>query len=601
VQVTDSSSAKATVALSITINPVLTIVTATGIPNGSVGAAFNQTFTAQGGTPPYTWQISGALPTGLALAAATGVLSGTPTQSGTFPIVVTVIDGSGKQASANYSLAVATGLTIGTPPGLPTATVGVVYSATLQAVGGASPYQWAVTAGSLPAGLTFGGKGTISGTPTSSGAFSLTVEVTDAQSNRANKQFALAVAAAITITAASLPAGSTKSPYSQTLSAAGGTPPYSWSVTGGALPAGLSLQPATGTLSGTPTVTGTFDFTVTVTDSNSATANEQFSVSVGQGFGITTAPSLPAATAGVAYSFTLRATGGTTPYTWSVTKGPLPDGLTLDAAAGTITGTPSAPGTFNFTVQAADSAKATATAVLSIVVGTPSLPAVSIDGFSGTMQPLQQPAVQVTLSQPYPVALTGTLELAFTPGGADPIGDPSIQFSTGGRTAAFTIAANSTQATFSAPQLAVQTGSVQGTITLSVASLEANGSSIPVPGSLSQTVQIAADPPSISSLAVVQTAGGIQVQITGVADTRELTQVTISFQPAAGTALQTQQLTLPLTSGAAAWFASSNATAYGGQFSLTLPFSFSGSVSLSSVSVILSSSAGNSPAASANY
>jgi hypothetical protein len=348
-------------------------------------------------------------------------------------------------------------------------------------------------------------------------------------------------------------------------------------------------------------VTGTFDFTVTVTDSNSATANEQFSVSVGQGFGITTAPSLPAATAGVAYSFTLRATGGTTPYTWSVTKGPLPDGLTLDAAAGTITGTPSAPGTFNFTVQAADSAKATATAVLSIVVGTPSLPAVSIDGFSGTMQPLQQPAVQVTLSQPYPVALTGTLELAFTPGGADPIGDPSIQFSTGGRTAAFTIAANSTQATFSAPQLAVQTGSVQGTITLSVASLEANGSSIPVPGSLSQTVQIAADPPSISSLAVVQTAGGIQVQITGVADTRELTQVTISFQPAAGTALQTQQLTVPLTSGAAAWFASSNATAYGGQFSLTLPFSFSGSVSLSSVSVILSSSAGNSPAASANY
>jgi hypothetical protein len=147
----------------------------------------------------------------------------------------------------------------------------------------------------------------------------------------------------------------------------------------------------------------------------------------------------------------------------------------------------------------------------------------------------------------------------------------------------------------------VQTGSVQGTITLSVASLQANGASIPIPNGLSQTVQIAADPPSISSLAVVQAAGGIQVQITGVADTRDLTQVTVSFQPTAGTTLQTQQLTIPLTSAATAWFASSSAAAYGGQFNLTLPFSFSGSVSLSSVSVILSSSAGNSPAASANY
>jgi hypothetical protein len=249
----------------------------------------------------------------------------------------------------------------------------VVYSATLQAVGGVSPYQFAVTAGSLPAGLSFGGKGTISGTPTSSGTFVLTVEVTDAQSNQANKQFTLVVAAAITIAATSLPPGYTQSQYFQTLAAAGGTSPYSWSVTGGALPAGLSLQPTTGTLSGIPTVTGTFDFTVTITDSNSATANQQFSISVGQGFGITTAPSLPGVMAGVAYSVTLHATGGTTPYTWSVTNGALPGGLTLDAAAGTITGTPSTPGTFNFTVLAADAAKATATEVLSIVVGTPTL------------------------------------------------------------------------------------------------------------------------------------------------------------------------------------------------------------------------------------
>ncbi len=104
-------------------------------------------------------------------------------------------DGSGKQASANFSLVIATGLTIATPPGLPTATVGVPYSDTLQAAGGASPYQWAVTAGSLPAGLSFDGTGTVSGTPTSSGTFPFTVEVTDAQSNRSSKQLTLAVAA----------------------------------------------------------------------------------------------------------------------------------------------------------------------------------------------------------------------------------------------------------------------------------------------------------------------------------------------------------------------------------------------------------------------
>ncbi|MEI9971265.1 MAG: hypothetical protein WDO73_03980 [Ignavibacteriota bacterium] len=172
------------------------------------------------------------------------------------------------------------------------------------------------------------------------------------------------------------------------------------------------------------------------------------------------------------------------------------------------------------------------------------------------MQPLQQPALQIALAQPYPVAIAGVLKLSFNPGGANPIDDPSIQFSTGGRSAPFTIPANALQATFSAPQFAVQTGSVQGTITVSVDSLQANGAPIPVPSGLSQTVAIAAAAPSISNIAVVQTAGGIQVQIAGVADTRELTQAVVSFQAAAGTTIQTQQITVPLNTPAAAWFAS---------------------------------------------
>ena len=599
-QVTDSASEKAAGAFAITINPALTVTTAPALATGSAGAPYSQTFTAQGGVPPYKWAISGTLPAGLSLAAATGVLSGTPTQVGAFSITIQVTDSAGSQASGNYSLQVVSGLTVATPPVLPSATVGASYSTTLQASGGLSPYQWAVTAGSLPGGLNFSGAGQISGTATSSGSFTFTAQVTDANSNRATKQFTLAVAAGISVTSTSLPAGATQAPYAQTLTATGGTPPYSWSVTAGSLPNGLSLAVSSGVLAGTPTVTGNFTFTVTVTDANSVTAQQQFTLSIGAGLTFTTPASLPNATAGASYSFTMQASGGQAPYSWSITQGALPDGLSLNAASGLIGGTPGTPGTFNFTVQVSDAANITATRVSSIVVSLPALPAISISGFSGAMQPLQQPPVQITLSDPFPSPITGTVSLSFAPGGPNPLDDPSIQFSTGGRTATFTIPANATQATFGASQLAVQTGSVAGTITLNIVSLQAGGSSLPVPNGLLQTVQINPAPPVIGTIALVPTTGGVQVQITAVTDTRELTQVSLAFQPASGTTLQTSQITVPLTAAANAWFQSSPAAPFGGQFSLTLPFTFTGSVSLSSVSAVLTNTVGDSTAAAAN-
>jgi len=89
-------------------------------------------------------------------------------------------------------------------------------------------------------------------------------------------------------------------------------------------------------------------------------------------------------------------------------------------------------------------------------------------------------------------------------------------------------------------------------------------------------VQVNADPPSIQSISVVQSAGGFAVQLAGVADTRDLTQATVSFQPAAGSSLTSAQLTVPLSSAASAWFAGSGAASHGGQFSLTLPFTLYG-------------------------
>ena len=600
IRVTDSASGKAEAPFSVTIGAPLSITTATTLPTGSAGSAYSLNFAASGGASPYSWSETGPLPTGLTLSAS-GTLAGTPTQVGNFPITVQVTDGSSATATASFTVQVVSGLAIATPPVLPPATVGLPYTTTLQAVGGSSPFSWVVTAGSLPAGINFNGQGQISGTATASGDFSFTVQVTDGNSHTAQKQFALSVKGSLAITSSTLPAGNTGNPYSQTLTATGGTPPYSWSVTAGTLPNGLALEVPTGTLAGTPTATGTFTFTVTVTDSNSATAQEQFSVTIGAGLSITTAASLPSGTTGAAYTVTLAVTGGQSPYTWSLTQGALPGGLALNGASGVISGVPTGSGTFNFTIGVTDSAHISVSSNFTIVVGLPAAPLVSISGLPATLQPLQQATLGISLASPYPADITGTVSLSFKPSGSNGVDDPSVQFSSGGRSATFTIPANATQATFGGSQLAIQAGSVMGTVSLAIVSLQSAGSSLSVPTGPPQTSTISAAPPVISNLSLVHVQNGIQLQLVGVSDTRDLTRATVTFQPAPGSALQTGQLTVALADVATAWFQGSGSAAFGGQFALTLPFTFQGDVSLSSVSIVLTNSSGDSSSASANY
>ena len=477
---------------------------------------------------------------------------------------------------------------------LPAATAGLPYLQILSATGGVGSYTWTVTAGTLPGGLSLSSGGAISGTPSGPGVSNFTLQVSDAQGSKASRALNITVSAALSITTASLPSDVAGSPYQQTLAANGGAGVYSWSIIAGSLPGGLSLS-STGIISGTPTTAGTSSFTVQVADGDGTKATKALSITVAAASLAITTTSLPAAGAGTAYTATLQASGGQPPYSWSVTQGALPVGLSL-SVAGAITGTPSG-GSSTFTVQVSDAAHATATASLTISVSAPSLPAITIGGFSGTMQSLQQPSVDIALAQAYPLAITGTVGLTFTPAGPHPVDDPAIQFASGGRTATFTIAAGALHA----GPLAVQTGSVEGAITLTITSLQAGGVSVPVPAGLSQTVQVNAAAPAIGSIAAVGVAGGVNIQLTGVANTRELTQATVTFQAAAGTALQTTQIVVPLTAVADAWFGSAGAAPYGGQFSMTLPFTFTGAVSLSSVSVVLASAAGSSAAASANY
>ena len=145
--------------------------------------------------------------------------------------------------------------------------------------------------------------------------------------------------------------------YSQTIAASGGTAPYSYRVTAGAVPAGITVLNS-GTISGTPSAAGSFSFTVTATDADGLNANQAYSLSVSAPTLKLMPSSLAGAQVNVAYSATLTASGGTAPYSYNVTSGSLPAGLSL-SSSGVLSGTPTASGSFTFTVTASDSSTGT--------------------------------------------------------------------------------------------------------------------------------------------------------------------------------------------------------------------------------------------------
>jgi hypothetical protein len=216
--------------------------------------------------------------------------------------------------------------------------------------------------------------------------------------------YALA-ATPVSITTTSLPNGTSGAAYSAAVAVSGGAPAYAWAVTNGSLPGGLSLDPATGAITGTPTAAGTFSFTVTVTDSATQTATAAFTVVIADALTITTTSPLPAGTLGQPYTAQLDVAGGTGPYAWAITAGALPPGLAIiplpsgpiGVPAGTITGAPLLAGTFTFTARVTDLRGATATAALAITV--PAAAPLTI---------LTKDLPPGKLGQPYAAAFTAT-------------------------------------------------------------------------------------------------------------------------------------------------------------------------------------------------
>ena len=373
VKVTDAAGQTATQATSLTIiaGPSLSFPAP---PAGEVGAAYSDTLTASGGTAPYAWSVSsGSLPAGITLDSGTGKLSGTPTAAGTSSFTVKVTDAAGETATQATSLTIISGPSLSFPAP-PAGEVGAAYSDTLTASGGTAPYAWSVSSGSLPAGITLdSGTGKLSGTPTAAGTSSFTVKVTDAAGQTATQATSLTIISGPSLSFPAPPAGEVGAAYSDTLTASGGTAPYAWSVSSGSLPAGITLNASTGKLSGTPTTAGISAFTIKVTDAASQTATQATSLTIVSGPGLSF-PAPPDGETGAAYSYTLTASGGTGPYTWSVSSGSLPDGITLNASTGLLSGTPTRAGTSNLTIKVTDAAGQTATEATHLtIISGPSL------------------------------------------------------------------------------------------------------------------------------------------------------------------------------------------------------------------------------------
>lgn len=330
---------------------------------------------------PVTLSIGGGAPTFVAVASAAA--HGTASASGTTitytpasgyagadSFTYTATNSSGTSAPATVTVTISPPSFTVTPSSSHTAQVGAPYTQTYTFAGGQAPFRIAFISG-VPHGVTVtsvtGNSVTLSGTPQVAGSFGITVSAQD--SSTGSGPFTITGAFTLNVSPSTvtlspvgptLPDASSGSAYSQTFSASGGTAPYRFTIVSGAPPAGMTFNTATGALTGTPSASGTFPFSVQATDSStgpgtpfSATNNYSLVVNAPPVIIVLSPSTLPNGTSGVNYSQTMVATGGVGPYTFAITSGALPNGITL-SSAGVLSGAPTQAGAFNFTVTATD-------------------------------------------------------------------------------------------------------------------------------------------------------------------------------------------------------------------------------------------------------
>ncbi len=359
---------------------VLTVVCPTisvgpgSLVNGTAGTSYDQTNSASGGGGPYHFTVTtGLLPAGLNINTNTGVISGTPTVTGTNTFTVTASDTNGCAGSAGYTVVIGCPVITVGPAGLPNGTANASYLATNTASGGIGISTFTVTSGLLPVGLNLNtNTGVISGTPTVTGTNIFTVTASDANGCAGSAGYTVVIGCpVITVGPAGLPNGTANASYLETNTASGGIGIGTFTVTSGLLPVGLNLNTNTGVISGTPTVTGTNIFTVTASDANGCAGSAGYTVVIGCP-AITVGPeTLPDGSVNTAYLATNTASGGVGSVQFAVTSGLLPTGLSINTNSGIISGTPTVAGTNLFTVTATDANGCTGSSSYTVSIAGP--------------------------------------------------------------------------------------------------------------------------------------------------------------------------------------------------------------------------------------
>ena len=391
------STSTATVTATVTNTPPRITTADLGPAKYGIATSYSQTVTQGSGIIPATgaWSVVGSVPPGMNFNVNTGVISGTPTTSGTYQFTVEVTDANGLKSSKVESILVAAPPVITTTPltyKLYKDEVATLSSSATQGTG-TIPATGAWSATNLPAGLSINANnGTISGTPTANGTFTVTQKVTDVNALFDEEVLTIKVVTRPLITTPALPsleANKAITPIAQTKVVGSALLPVTgaWSIVSGSVPTGLSFNPDTGAITGTPTSIGTFTITVKLVDVDGEISQQVQTIRVNNPPVITTSPltykmykdeadNIPStATAGTG---TIPATGA-----WSATG--LPAGLSINPHTGAISGTPTVTGTFSVTQKVTDSNELFDTETLSIkvvakpIITTPALPGYEIN------------------------------------------------------------------------------------------------------------------------------------------------------------------------------------------------------------------------------
>ena len=352
--------------ITITINPAKPVVTAAST-TGTVGIIFSYTIIATNNPTSYSSTI---LPAGLILNTSTGVISGTPTTAGTFTITDTAKNISGAGTGT---------LTIVINPAKPvvanastTGTVGTAFSYTINATNNPTSYS----STTLPAGLSLNtSTGIISGTPTTAGTFTIT-DTAKNISGAGNGTLTITINPPLptvpVVSSAASATGTVGVAFNYTITASNN--PISYAATNN-LPAGLTINPATGVISGTPTVAGTFVDTIKATNA-AGTGTKVLTITIVLNPPVITSSTVAGGNIGTAFNYAITATNNPTSYTSTT----LPAGLTINTSTGVISGTPTVSGTFTVTLTATNAAGSGTQLVTIIINALPGIPVIGGNG-----------------------------------------------------------------------------------------------------------------------------------------------------------------------------------------------------------------------------